>query len=73
MENRPIIWTNTWWKFAVQPNRFFFIAGFVKSSEGTELVELFEVGKNEPVRPYRTLKDFTVLVENKTLLQHSIS
>ena len=72
MENKPIIWTNTWWKFAVNPSRLFFITGFVKPTEDNELVELYEVGKKEPVRPYRTLASFTQMVEDKVLLPHYV-
>lgn len=72
MEEKPIIWTMTWWKFAVNPNRLFFLTGFVKPTEETELVELYEAGKNEPVRPYRTLEDFTDMVEKKILLPHYV-
>lgn len=68
MENRPLIWTFTWWKFAAQPNRVFHLLGFVKDANGVELVELHEVGRNEPVRPYQKLSDFTDMVEAGTLL-----
>ena len=70
MENKPLIWTFTWWKFKASPTRVFFLTGFVKtvSEAQEELVELYELGMTEPVRPYQKLADFTKMVEDGLLL-----
>lgn len=70
MENRPEIWTATWWKFASNPNRVFFLTGFVDSIQNGKLVELYECGINEPVRPYPLKTKFEEWVNDKTILPH---